>query len=257
VIHVYALCTGAIELDRASMVADLAPGQRWTVPVLSFLVDHPRGRLLFDTGVHCQARLDPVGRLGPERVKRLTVKSEVGDDVLPQLAQLRLTPDDVRYVANSHLHFDHCGGNEFFPHATFLVQRPELEAARRPGVVPSYSPSPIDFDHALDYQMIDGEHDVFGDGAVVLIPTYGHTPGHQSLLVRAGKGAQIVCAADACYTRDNMDRDVLPNILWNASVMRDSLAALRTLRDQGGATMFYGHDPAQWAATPRAPEPVI
>jgi hypothetical protein len=54
-----------------------------------------------------------------------------------------------------------------------------------------------------------------------------------------------------------MDRDVLPKVLWNASVMHDSLAALRKLRDQGGATMFYGHDPAQWEATPRAPAAVI
>jgi glyoxylase-like metal-dependent hydrolase (beta-lactamase superfamily II) len=257
VIQVHALCTGAIELDRASMVSDLAPGRRWTVPVLSFVVAHPRGRLLFDTGVHCQARLDPLGRLGPERIKRLTVKSEEGDDVLPQLARLGLTPDDVRYVANSHLHFDHCGGNEFFPRATFLVQRAELEAARRPGFVPGYSPSPVDFDHALDYRMIEGEHDVFGDGTVILIPTYGHTPGHQSLLVRAGKGAQMVCAGDACYTRENMDRNVLPNILWNPSVMLESLAALRRLRDQGGVTMVYGHDPAQWETMPRAPAPVV
>ena len=255
-IHVYALCTGFIELDRASMVSDLAPGQPWTVPVSSFLVDHPRGRLLFDTGVHAQARLDPVARLGPERVKRLTVKSRPGDDVVSQLAGLGLRPDDVRYVANSHLHFDHCGGNEFFPHATFLVQRPELEAARRPGFVPGYNPSPIDFDHPLDYQLVDGEHDVFGDGSVVLMPTYGHTPGHQSLLVRPGKDAALVCASDACYTRENMDRDVLPTILWSASVMRDSLAALRKLRDQG-ATVFYGHDPEQWEATPRAPAAVI
>ena len=256
-IRVHALCTGYIELDHASMVSDLAPGQPWTVPVLSFVVTHPRGRLLFDTGVHCQVRLDPVGRLGPERVKRLTVKSGAGDDVIPQLARLGLTSDDVRYVANSHLHFDHCGGNEFFLRATFLVQRAELEAARRPGFVPGYSPSPIDFDHALDYQMIDGEHDVFGDGTVVLLPTYGHTPGHQSLLVRSGKDTQIVCASDACYTRENMDRDVLPKILWNASIMRDSLATLRKLRDQAGATMFYGHDPAQWETIPRAPAPVI
>jgi hypothetical protein len=54
-----------------------------------------------------------------------------------------------------------------------------------------------------------------------------------------------------------MDRDVLPNILWNPAVMRDSLAALRKLRDQGGATMFYGHDPDQWATMPRVPAPVI
>ena len=256
-IKVFALCTGYIELDRASMISDLDPGQPWTVPVASFLVDHPRGRLLFDTGVHGQARLDPLQRLGPERIKRLTVKSRPGDDVVPQLATLGLTPDDVRYVANSHLHFDHCGGNEFFPRATFLVQRPELEAARRPGFVPSYSPSPIDFDHPLDYRMIDGEHDVFGDGSVLLFPTYGHTPGHQSLLVRAGKAAPLVLASDACYTRENMDRDVLPKVLWNPAVMRDSLAALRKLRDQAGATMFYGHDPAQWEATPHAPSSLV
>jgi N-acyl homoserine lactone hydrolase len=256
-IRVYALCTGAVEIDRASMVSDLTPGQRWTVPVLSFLVDHPRGRLLFDTGVHCQARIDPVGRLGAERAKRLGVRSQEGEDVVPQLAKLGLTPDDVRYVVNSHLHFDHCGGNEFFPRSTFLVQKAELDAARTPGFVPKYSPSPIDFDHPLDYQAIEGEHDVFGDGTVVLFPTYGHTPGHQSIRVRAGKGADLVCAADACYTRDNMDRDVLPNVLWNPSVMRESLATLRALRDRAGATMFYGHDPEQWAATPRAPEAIV
>jgi glyoxylase-like metal-dependent hydrolase (beta-lactamase superfamily II) len=123
--------------------------------------------------------------------------------------------------------------------------------------VPRYSPSPIDFEHPLEYQMIDGEHDVFGDGTVLLLPTYGHTPGHQSLQVRAGKDAQVVCASDACYTRENMDRDVLPNILWDGAVMRESLATLRTLRDRMGATMFYGHDPAQWETMPRAPAPVI
>src|SRR5204862_1034866 len=128
-ISVFALCTGSIELDRASMLSDLAPGQPWTVPVLSFLVDHPRGRLLFDTGVHCQARLDPVGRLGPERVKRLTVKSKEGDDAEPHLAPLWLNPHDVRYVANSHVHFAHAGGNELLPRATFLAKRPELVAA--------------------------------------------------------------------------------------------------------------------------------
>ncbi len=239
------------------MVSDLPSGQRWTVPVLSFLVDHPRGRLLFDTGVHCLARVDPLTRLGAERMKRLTVRSAEGDDVIPQLARLGLGPGDVRYVANSHLHFDHCGGNEFFPRATFLVQRAELEAARKPEWPSGYKPSVIDFDHPLDYQMLDGEHDVFGDGSAVLLPTHGHTPGHQSLLVRAGKGAQLVCASDACYTRENMDRDVLPTILWDATVMRESLAALRRLRDKAGATMLYGHDPAQWETLPRAPMPVI
>src|SRR4030095_12769917 len=99
-IRVYALCTGAIEIDRASMVSDLTPGQRWTVPVLSFLVDRPHGKVLYATGVPCEARLDPVGRRGPERVKRLTVKSQEGEDVVAQLARLRLAPDRLTLVAH-------------------------------------------------------------------------------------------------------------------------------------------------------------
>jgi glyoxylase-like metal-dependent hydrolase (beta-lactamase superfamily II) len=256
VIGLFALCGGYIELDRASMLDDLSPGQPWTVPVPAFLVVHPRGRLLFDTGIHERARLDPLGRLGAERAARLKVKSGEGDDVVAQLARLGLRPDDVGYVANSHLHFDHCGGNEFFPRAAFLVQKAELDAARRPGFAPGYNPSPIDFDHPLDYRMVDGEHDVFGDGRVILFPTFGHTPGHQSLRVRPAKGADVVLTGDACYTRENMDRDVLPRILWNGPVMRESLAALRRLRDRAGASIFFGHDPEQWRATPRVPAPV-
>src|ERR1041384_3052449 len=122
VISVFALCSGYLELDRASMLDD------------------------------------PVGRMGPERAKRLVDKSKAGEDVVPQLALLGLRPDDVRYVVNSHLHFDHCGGNEFFPRSTFLVQKAEMEAARRPGFAPGYNPSPLDFDHPLDYRLVDGEH---------------------------------------------------------------------------------------------------
>jgi glyoxylase-like metal-dependent hydrolase (beta-lactamase superfamily II) len=182
-VQIYALCVGYLELDRASMLSDLTPGIPWTVPVSSYLVVHPQGRLLFDTGVHCQSITDPIGRMGEERARRIRIRSQGGDDVVSQLARAGLHPDDITYIVNSHLHFDHCGGNEFFPHATFLVQKPEMEAARRPGGVVSYSPSAIDFDHPLNYQLVDGEHDVFGDGKVMLIPTYGHMPGHQSLLV--------------------------------------------------------------------------
>lgn len=256
-VHIYALCGGYLELDRASMLADLAPGQPWTVPVTSYLVIHPRGRLLFDTGVHCQAITDPIGRLGVERAKRIALRSQVGDDVVSQLARLGLQPDAITHVVNSHWHFDHCGGNAFFPQATFLVQQREMAAARQPGGTPGYSPSAIDFDLPLHYVPVDGEHDVFGDGTVVLLPTYGHTPGHQSLRVRAGKDTHMVFTADACYTKENMDRDVLPRVLWNAGEMAEALAMLRALRDKQGATIFYGHDPAQWQELRRAPEALV
>ena len=253
-LRVYVLCGGYLELDLTLMLPDRPPGSRWTVPVPAFLVVHSAGRLLFDTGVHCAAIADPVGRLGESRARRFGVRSQPGDDVVSQLALLNLRPDDVTHVANSHFHFDHCGGNEFFPRSTFLVQRRELEAARDPAVLAEkrYAPSAQDFDHPLPYRPVDGEHDVFGDGTVVLIPTHGH----QSLRVRAGKGTDLVLAADACYTRENMDRDLLPGVLWDSDEMARSLARLRALRDRQGATVIFGHDPAQWRELPRAPEPL-
>jgi glyoxylase-like metal-dependent hydrolase (beta-lactamase superfamily II) len=113
---------------------------------------------------------------------------------------------------------------------------------------------PQDVDHAHHYQRIDGEYDVFGDGQLVLVPTYGHTAGHQSLWVRDGQATQIVFTGDACETQELLNRDVLPQVVWNADAMSHSLTILRNVRDQHGAALFYGHDPGQWQATRHAPE---
>ena len=254
---VYALCGGYLELAYESMIRDAAPS-RWTVPIGCFLIAHPRGRLLFDTGLHCETLTRMLERYGEERAKRFGVHSKAGDDVVSQLARLGLTPADVPLVANSHWHFDHCGGNEFFPAATILVQKREMEAARSLEVLAQgrYRPSPKDYDHPLRYQAVDGEHDVFGDGSVLLIPSYGHTPGHQSLLVRRGR-ERLLFTADACYTRENMDRDVLPTVVWDEREMSYSLGRLRELRDKQGATTVYGHDPEQWRTLAQAPAPMV
>jgi N-acyl homoserine lactone hydrolase len=251
--QIYALCCGYLESDRSVFFPDNAPGTRMTIPVSSYLLIHPQGRVLFDTGVHCHAIADPVGRLGERRAMRWTVRSQVGDDVVSQLARVGMRPEDITHVINSHFHFDHCGGNEFFPQATFLVQRREMERARSHD-----NPyDPHDFDHPLHYQLVDGDYDLFGDGTLVLLPTYGHTPGHQSLWVRASKAMQLLFTADACYTKEHMDRDVLPHSVWNAEAMSHSLTTLRNLRDKHGVTLFYGHDPGQWQEIRRAPESLV
>ncbi|HEU4368609.1 MAG TPA: N-acyl homoserine lactonase family protein [Methylomirabilota bacterium] len=257
-LQIFALSGGYLELPRESMICDASPS-RWTVPIECFLVAHPRGRLLFDTGLNCETMTNMLGRYGPERARRFGVHSKPGDDVVSQLALLGLAPADVRYVANSHWHFDHCGANASFPDVPILVQQREMDAARSPEVLARgrYRPSLPDYDHPLRYQAIDGEHDVFGDGSVVLIPTYGHTPGHQSLLVRPDHGPRIVLTADACYTRENMDRDVLPTVVWDEAEMAHALRRLRDLRDKQGATTLYGHDPEQWSALTRAPTSLV
>lgn len=254
-LQVFAMPCGLLEFDSKLFFPNLAQGELLTIPVPSYLITHPKGNVLFDTGIHCQAIHDPIGRLG-EVARVFVPRTQPGQEIIAQLAHLRLTPDDITYVINSHFHFDHAGGNEFFPRSTFLVQKPELDAARDPVLRKKAFFDPKDFDHQLHYQPVSGEYDIFGDGSLVLLPTYGHTPGHQSLRIRVSKGTELVLTGDACYTKTNMDQDLLPAISFDATEMRHSLGKLRDLRDKHGATIIYGHDPQQWQDMPHAPDPL-
>lgn len=252
-LRVFALACGTIEFDRSLFFPAQAKGERMETPVSSYLVVHPAGKLLFDTGIHCDAVADPVARLGKRVASLFTVRARPGEGVVGQLAAIGVAPDEIRYVVNSHFHFDHCGCNASFPAAEFLVQRAELKAARAdPGRYLSK-----DWDHALAYREVDGEHDVFGDGTVLLLPTPGHTPGHQSLWIRAAGGPEFVLTADASYTREHLEKSILPVAVFDAAQMTHSLEVLRKLRDRRGVELLYGHDAAQWELLPRAPRPLV
>ena len=251
--RVYALSCGSLEFERKLFFPESADGARLRSPVSSYLVVHPRGKLLFDTGIHCDALTDPAGRLGKRVASLFAIGSATGEDPVGQLAKLRLAPDDIDYVVNSHFHFDHCGCNASFPRSQFLVQRAELEVAR--SEPKRYNPK--DWDHPLEYRAVEGEHDVFGDGSIVLLPTPGHTAGHQSLWVRDGAGRQFIFTGDATYTREHLDRTILPGNAYDDAEMTRSMAVLRDLRDRRGVALFYGHDAEQWNSLPHAPDPVI
>ena len=103
---------------------------------------------------------------------------------------------------------------------------------------------------------LSGQHDVFGDGSVVLLPTPGHTAGHQSLWVRAGS-TQFLLTGDACYTREHLDQTIIPMGTHHEAQMAQSMAALRELRDRKGVTLLYGHDAEQWSALPKGRNSVL
>jgi len=223
------------------------------VPVPCYLIEHPKGSVLFDTGMHPDAQRDPTARLG-----RLAAFHEVdfqaGEELAARLATVGVEADRVRYVINSHLHFDHCGGNEQVPNATLVVQNREWQAAHDADLAQANAYLSHDYDHGHDLLTVDGEHDLFNDGSVVCIPTYGHTPGHQSLRVRTKVG-EIVLAADACYLRRTLEQLHLPLVLHDRGAMLASLHSLRRLR-QRGARIFFGHDPEFWRSVAQAPAPV-
>lgn len=240
----HALCCGRLSFDRTVFFPDAAAGERTTVPVPGFLVIHPKGKLLFDTGIDCEATADPMGVLGRRLATTFTLAGAPDENAPGQLGHLGLVPEDIDFVANSHLHFDHCGCNRWFPRSRILVQRAEMEAARAPG-------SRYDerlWNLPLNWTLIDGEHDVFGDGSVLLVPTPGHTPGHQSLVVQVSRDARYVLTADACYSAEHMARELLPSVVWDGAQMLDSMRRLRAMGERAGSRILYGHDPQQWAA---------
>jgi glyoxylase-like metal-dependent hydrolase (beta-lactamase superfamily II) len=249
--RVLALACGWLTGDAGLFLA--GETGRMRLPVPSWLIEHPRGRLLFDSGMHPDVQRDPRARLG-----RLADVFEFsygpGEDVASRLRALEIDPASIRMLVTSHLHFDHVGGNASLPNARVVVQRREWEAGRDADLVRRNFYDPRDYDLGHDLLLVDGEHDLFGDGSVVCIPTHGHTPGHQSLRVRTGSG-ELVLTADACYLRRTLEAFQLPGTVFDRDAMLASLQRLRAL-EAGGARLLFGHDAEQWQTLPRPPLPV-
>jgi N-acyl homoserine lactone hydrolase len=160
-----------------------------------------------------------------------------------QLAEIGVSPEQVDYLGLSHLHIDHVGNVGLFPGGTVLLQRAEYEA--------SYGPGPERFTlipetyAALNrdrIEIVDGEHDLFSDGLVVMKSLTGHTPGQQGLLVTLPDSGPILLAADIAYSAaDYADSAVRPaNVDLEAS--RRSIEAAKALERDRGATVWLHHD---------------
>jgi N-acyl homoserine lactone hydrolase len=167
-----------------------------TGPVYAYALFHPDGLLLIDTGmVDHHPEIDEVYR-----------------PTLRPLPEHGLPLDEVTRVINTHLHFDHCGGNRLFPGVPISVQRAERQAAREPDyTIPEW----VEFDGAV-YEELDGPAEI-ADGVRVL-PTPGHTSGHQSVLVETDDGL-VVIGGDVAHTLEDLERerrllDLSPRRIW-------------------------------------------
>lgn len=244
--RLYALTCGWLTGPMGGFLA--GESGRLRVPVPCYLVEHPKGRILFDSGLHPLTQSDPAARIGV-KAKVFDVEFQPGEEVAARLAALDLDAGGIDYVVNSHLHFDHAGGNAMLPRATLVVQRREWQAGIDPDLAAANHYDQHDYRTGQQVLQVDGEHDLFGDGAVVCIPTFGHTPGHQSLRVQTERGA-IVLTGDACYLRRTLEDLHLPSVVFDEAAMLRSLHALRALQG-AGARIFYGHDPEFWGSVPQ------
>jgi glyoxylase-like metal-dependent hydrolase (beta-lactamase superfamily II) len=246
---VYALTCGWLEGDFGRLMEG---GEgRIRLPIPAYLIEHPKGTALFDAGMHPDCRHDPAGRLGSRLAGLFTFDYREGEEITARLKALGRDPEKIDLLINSHFHFDHCGGNAQIPNATLLVQRREWEAGTNADMAARCGFDRRDFDLGHKLRLLDGEHDVFGDGSVVCLPTHGHTPGHQSLRLRL-PGGDIVLAADSCYFCRTLRERRLPRFVYDRGQMLASLDRLAAL-EAGGARIFFGHDPEFWSTVPQAP----
>jgi glyoxylase-like metal-dependent hydrolase (beta-lactamase superfamily II) len=213
------------------------------MPVAAFIVEHPDGTLVFDTGMHPELehtkdRMKATGSL-------FEVEQAPGFTLAGQLEAVGVAVDDVDVVVLSHLHFDHAGGLGQLPAARLLVQRYEWAAGFQDDLVDFGVFNPGDFDLGHDRVELDGEHDVFGDGTVRIVPTPGHTAGHQSLLLEG----ETLLVGDACYCQLALDLDALPPFGHDRDRHREVFAWLRA-EQAAGRRLVFSHDPVQWEQRP-------
>lgn len=202
------------------------------VPVPAYLIESKSERILVDTGLSPAAVADPAAHYGPGPISFFGLEQE--QSVAEQVDLASLTR-----VVLTHLHFDHAGGLSLLPGSVpVYVQRAEWEGAQDRATIERNFFLPRDYaDAPANLTLLDGDHDLLGDGSVELLSTPGHTPGHQS--VRIG---DLVIGADVAHYASVLDDHRFPSFADDFDAQSRSADRLRELRDNG-LTVQPGHDP--------------
>lgn len=211
-----------------------------------YLIEHKDGLLLWDGGLPKTVAdaEEPIAVEGGSLVYDRWIED--------QLADMDIRPADIKYVAYSHLHFDHAGAANAFLQSNVLMQKQEWDASFGEGGE-FVDTSLFDGLKQADVTFIDGDHDVFGDGSVRLIFTPGHTAGHQSLLVTLEHTGQILLSGDLYHTRANRRLQRAPLFNTDSAQTLASMDKVETLLTTSGAALWIEHDKALADTLKKAP----
>ena len=203
-----------------------------------YVVEHPEGRLLFEGGLPSSvADVEGWQDMGGGWQMRLD------QTLAEQLAARGSTLSEFDYLAFSHFHFDHIGIANEVEHATLIVQKPEHEAAFTEGAESrNYQPDLYDNLSSAETVVVHGDHDVFGDGRVRLLATYGHTAGHQSLFVDLAETGPVILSGDLYVLRVGREQQKVLAIDIDAEQSEASMQRVEALAAEAGADVWITHD---------------
>ena len=208
----------------------------WSSPCV--VVQHPAGILLWDAGLP-DSWIDV-----PGGVRRGGFRFQVTRTWESCLGGIGIVPSQITHLAFSHLHLDHTGNAGMFPRAKVFVQERELLVAAGPNPPPAYEPA---FTASLKdnpLTLLDGDHDVFGDGTVRLLTAPGHSAGHQVLLLTMPRAAPMVFCGDLWYSDAHRRPRLAP--IWNHNLPQtwQSMNRIEQVIADTGARLVIAHDPA-------------
>jgi glyoxylase-like metal-dependent hydrolase (beta-lactamase superfamily II) len=217
-----------------------------------FLIRHPQGDLIWDTGVPEAIADMPDGM----RADGFPVHIVVQKKLSAQLDELGMTPADVEYVSFSHMHFDHTGNGNLFAGSTWIVDADERDAmfsetARAGEDFAAYSA----LENSETVKIGAGaSHDVFGDGSVVIHQAPGHTPGHTVLLVKTQDGGNVLLTGDMWHLMESREKRLVPSFNFNREQTLASMESVEALAKEMNARIVRQHVPEDFATLPAFPE---
>ena len=248
-VKLYALDGGTVKANMLEIFSqgDMYQGESKTFADAFYIIEHPKGRLLWDAGL-------AEGLVGQEPFTTpngaFTVSRQ--DSVMSQLAELKLTPQDFDYIALSHTHFDHSGSASKFASATWLVQESEYnfitsEEQKKGDNYPAIAA-------LTNVKKLNGDLDVFGDGTVVIKSMPGHTPGHQVLYLRLENAGSILLTGDLYHFQENRDNKGVPSFNFDVDATIKSMEAFENFAKEENADVFIQHSKDDFNRLPKYPK---
>jgi len=246
-LQMWRLDCGEIRVTNLDVFSDTYSyvGREKTLTDSCYLIRNGNRYLLWDTGLPGALAGQPEGGQEPFRI---SLRTRIRD----QLRRMGVRPEQISFVGISHHHFDHTGQAADFPGATLLIGDEDWEAIRTdPRQAALFRPW---VEGGARREAIARDHDVFGDGSVVMLDMPGHTAGHHGLLVRLPQTGPVLLTGDLFHFQENMNNRGVPGFNVDRADTLASFDRFREIARSLGATIIIQHEPADIAKLPAFPE---
>lgn len=247
---VYALSGGQLHFKNMGIFYDTGEheGEVGYMVVPCYLIKHGNDWLLWDTGNGDEIAAHPAG------IYKIGIRFIVQKTLVSQLAELGLKPSDIKYVAVSHLHPDHSGNIKLFPKSTFFISGKEIDWAFSKPTPSSVQLSLLAPLKSATVVRLEADSDIFNDGSVRIIRTPGHTPGHQSLMLKLPQSGNVLITGDLYHTKEGYNKKQVDAGNYSRAEELASFDRFDKLLINVKGRLIIQHSPEDFAAFPAFPK---